>query len=682
MCKVCLKNGINVKQTVPDQYDYLINLIDHVNQTIKEETVDDEEHVRYVFSQLITHCIPKRCPNKTKNEIANEYNERIKNGSIKHHIIFEKLTFQITNGELCISVPSQALESCPFNCAFCPTGSGVAKSYTSDQPVFAKLQKNNNNLQNYMLNHMTQQYANSFDVSKLAMRHLGGTFSTYPKLYRFQYSRDIFYSANVLPLIINNSELFTLAKKSFRTCFDQDIKKQLPKPSNQEAIDVIELEIAELKILNTKSFQDKILKLEEQLILEYTKSLEMEQILNVTAPCRVVSYSIETRPDTINNTSLSELLKLGVTIIELGLQSPNNEILKINQRGHTVQDSERAIKKIKDTGFHVHGQWMMDLLGSTKESDMQDLQDILSPRLRCDQLKFYPHLKMPGTLSKDLLDDGTYTSWVENDMKGFLDLCVNFISNIDETTRIVRIQRDLPKASVKIPNGYTNDQPSNLEQIVTNQIYSTGKTREDIRHHEPGLRFANIDDIKYCVNITHGDIFISAESYICNDIKRKIKDFRIVWGYCRLRIVDENEDSNYIKFFKNNNKYGRIRELKVNGSVQSVGTNGKSVQHRGIGSTMLKIAEMMAYKYNMTHVTVTSAVGVRDYYRLKHGYQLDDCGLMWKKLDNIKLYKMVPISNTKHMIIFDENKNLNKYLIPGSIVVVSLIIGYLFYRKY
>jgi elongator complex protein 3 len=266
----------------------------------------------------------------------------------------------------------------------------------------------------------------------------------------------------------------------------------------------------------------------------------MEQTFNITAKCRIVSYSIETRPDTINNTSLSELLKLGVTIIELGLQSPNNEILKINKRGHTVEDSIRAIQRVKDTGFHVHGQWMMDLLGSTKESDMQDLQVILSPKLRCDQLKFYPHLKMPGTLSKELLDNGTYTSWVENDMKGFLEACVYFMSNIDETTRVVRVQRDLPKASVKTPNGYTNDQPSNLEQIVTTQIYSSGKTREDIRYHEPGLRFANINDIKYCVNITRSeggtDIFISAESYVCNDIKKKTKDFRVVWGYCRRRI--------------------------------------------------------------------------------------------------------------------------------------------------
>jgi hypothetical protein len=88
----------------------------------------------------------------------------------------------------------------------------------------------------------------------------------------------------------------------------------------------------------------------------------------------------------------------------------------------------------------------------------------------------------------------------------------------------------------------------------------------------------------------------------------------------------------------------------------------------------------MASKYGMSHVTVTSAVGVRDYYRLKHGYQLDDCGLMWKKLNNIKLHKMVPVSDTKFMIVF--NKDSNEYFIPITIAITSLIVGYFIYRKY
>jgi len=92
----------------------------------------------------------------------------------------------------------------------------------------------------------------------------------------------------------------------------------------------------------------------------------------------------------------------------------------------------------------------------------------------------------------------------------------------------------------------------------------------------------------------------------------------------------------------------------------------------------------MAYKFNMTHVTVTSAVGVRDYYRLKHGYILDDCGLMWKKLNDTKLFKLVEIINnhTKYEIVFENYKNNNiiKYIIPTTIFVSLTFITFSFYR--
>ena len=114
--------------------------------------------------------------------------------------------------------------------------------------------------------------------------------------------------------------------------------------------------------------------------------------------------------------------------------------------------------------------------------------------------------------------------------------------------------------------------------------------------------------------------------------------------------------------YQNKEKFGRIRELKVNGATSAVGTVGTSGQHKGIGTNMLKIAEEIAYKFGMTHVTVTSAVGVRDYYKLKHGYELDECGLMWKKLDKIKLRKLVKFNNSKTkyeilMNLYEENKN-------------------------
>jgi ELP3 family radical SAM enzyme/protein acetyltransferase len=665
-------------------------LIKHVEQYIQRDMFDDPLYVNKFFQKLLIHCTPKGQPIYPKQDLIDIYKVRIKNNTIKSNLFFEKLAFEDCNGELCVSCPSKALQSCPYECAFCPTEKSadgkliIAKSYTPDQAVFKRLLENNNDMVRYLLQHMINQYIFGYNVSKLAMRHLGGTFHSYDKKYLYTYSRDIFYCANILHDIIDNEELLNEAKLYLHGMFDPNnkIMSKIRKVSNYEMINTIENKIEELKMWGDK-FSQEIQKEEKNLLENIKLSLNNEQTYNeLLSKSKIVSYSIETRPDQISKKSIEELLKFGVTIVELGLQSPDNMILKVVKRGHDVETSIKAIRMLKDNGLHVHGQWMMDLPTSNKEIEMQCVKDILSNDLRCDQIKIYPHLAMPGTETKQWLDSGFFESWVDKDWEGFLDVLKYFVSNVDKSTRIVRIQRDLPQISNKTPNGYTNNQPSNLEQIITRKIYKDGLSREDIRFHEPGLRFVNLDDINYYVNIMERnggkDIFISAESYVSNDYKNKNKDFRIIWGYCRLSIPTIDDDTIEINFFKNNMncKFGRIRELKVNGSSTTVGTSGNSVQHLGIGSKLLKIAEEFAHRFGMSYVTVTSAVGVRQYYMKKHNYILDNnSNLMYKKL-NIKKYgKIIGLDNSNQIIYtFPKPFNHIKFLIIFLVVLSFLLL--------
>ena len=666
-CAVCAELNINIKRLNKDEiklYDFLQTFLAHIENQFTDSMFDDELYVFTKFEKLKTHCVPKGFPILDKLELIDLYTKRIQDDTIKPNKYFERLSTPVSNGEVNISCPSDPLESCKYNCDFCILVPDYARSYMPGQAVFDNLSKNKHNFIKYMLQTLLVHRVKLYDISKLAVRHIGGTFSSYPEIYRYTYSRDIFYCANVLADIIDNPELFAQAIKYLEKLFDPEdiIIPMIRKPFNYQKIALIEERICECKQWIVKKellpnnrekitykYPDEIAHFESELLEQIKISLSAEQEHNVIAKSRIVSYSIETRPDEINPKSISEFLKLGVTIVELGLQSPQDNILKNVNRGHSVKASKKAIRMLKNNGLHVHGQWMLDLLGSTKESDMEAVDLILSDALRCDQIKIYPHLALPGTKSKEKLDSGQYTSWVSKDPEGYHELMVYFVSNIDETTRIVRIQRDLPPKSAKNPMGYENveDQPSNLEQIITNEIYSKGKTREDIRYHEPGIRFLNLESIltelEYKVITTQVDggidVYISAQTMVSRDhTKPDAKDFRIVWGYCRLRIVYDYDDLGFIDFFNSNQdkSFGRIRELKVNGLVQNFNNSnnsGKSGQHRGIGSHMLKMAEEIAHSYGQTHVTVTSSVGVRDYYRLKHGYQLDPCGLMWKKIE-------------------------------------------------
>lgn len=640
-CDICI---YNIKRAGRNETmeELLVLIYNHTKYYINEKSFDNEFKVKKLFQEIVLHCTPKKHDQIQKTELYNLYLKMVNENKITKNILFEKLVIQNTNkdsnGENCMSCPSQFLSSCAYKCSFCPSSAGIAKSYAPGQASFDKLIQNDNNFILYLLQHMLSHHLAGHSIHKLAMRHLGGTFHSYPELYRYEYSRDIFYCVNVISDIINNEEMLTEAKKYIKGKFvipdgvrkyhlyhDIINYKDMDSFQDIEDIDISGKDIGNLIKIRNNS-----------IILELVKqSLKYEQNINISAPCRIVSYSIETRPDAITKSpnTIYELLDLGVTIVEFGLQSTDNELLKINKRGHNAECSAKAIRIIKDAGLHVHGQWMMDLPGSTWEKEVNCIKDILSDEFRCDQIKIYPHLSMPGTETKIWLDEGKYKSLAEENPDKFIELVAELLTRLDETVRVNRVQRDLPKKSLRFPDGYTNEQPSNLEQLVSIYMEKNKMPRNDIRSCEPRQRFARLNEINYYVSVkpyTGGyDFFISAESSSLNK--------KILWGYSRLSLCNyelgllDKQPDYYLDIF-NNFKCGRIRELKVNGSISAVGANGNAVQHRGIGSKLLKYAEQIAAIYGMDYVTVTSAVGVRDYYKNKHGYQLDDCGLMIKKV--------------------------------------------------
>ncbi len=648
-CEIC-----NAFMKIEDEYKSLRLIISHVDKKITLEMFNDPVDVNICYEKIVRHCVRNFDLKTTfsKKELMEMYRESVKNDPSIKNLKFERLVFPVSNGETCISCPSKALNSCSYQCAFCPSSKGkddtltIAKSYNEGQTVFVHLLENKNHFVKYLLQHLIRQYVNGTPIDKLAMRHLGGTFHCYEAPYRYEYSRDIFYCANVVRYIIESPELLSVAKKSIRGEFDPEgiILSSIRKPYLSD--------------------EKEDTQIEDHVPSSLKKSLKMEQEENVNALHRVVSYSIETRPDQISPRIMEELLQLGVTIVELGLQSPNNEILSIVKRGHTREVSIRAIKMLKDNGFHVHGQWMLDLPGSTKETDKEAVKDMLSIPFRCDQIKIYPHLSMPGTETKEWLDSGLYTSWVENDWDGFIDVITDLVSGVDETTRIVRIQRDLPQKSEKHPYGYTNNQPSDLERVVTQEIFKRGLERRDIRFHEPGIRFLDLSRLKYSVKMTERDggrdYFISAFS------GAEQSDFRVIWGYCRVSICDKGRQIGFLK----GNKYGMIRELKVNGAVSPVGLGGKDAgQHRGIGGKMLEMAEEIVRSEGYSYATVTSAVGVRGYYE-KKGYVLDKCGLMWKKLVEDKDVK--DVKDVKKET--DEEGKIDTYMYDYYLFIMMLLL--------
>ena len=107
---------------------------------------------------------------------------------------------------------------------------------------------------------------------------------------------------------------------------------------------------------------------------------------------------METRPDEINPDELAWFRTLGVTKVQMGVQSLDDRILELNQRGHTVAEAHRAVALLRAAGFKIVLHWMPNLLGATPESDRADfprLWEGLCP----DEIKIYPTQLLENTPS-------------------------------------------------------------------------------------------------------------------------------------------------------------------------------------------------------------------------------------------------------------------------------------------
>ena len=115
---------------------------------------------------------------------------------------------------------------------------------------------------------------------------------------------------------------------------------------------------------------------------------------------------LSTRPDALNNYILNYLKDYNVDIIELGVQSLDDEILKLSGRGHTVKDVEVASKLIKEFGFTLGHQIMPGLPGDSFDKDIETAKK--SIEMKPDICRIYPSLVKKDTPMEKMYERGEY----------------------------------------------------------------------------------------------------------------------------------------------------------------------------------------------------------------------------------------------------------------------------------
>lgn len=110
---------------------------------------------------------------------------------------------------------------------------------------------------------------------------------------------------------------------------------------------------------------------------------------------------MSTRPDYIDREILDNLKEYSADIIELGVQSLDDEVLLKSGRGHSVEEVHRASKLIREYGFTLGHQIMLGLPGDTFKKDIETVAKSLE--MEPDIARIYPALVIKDTPMEDML---------------------------------------------------------------------------------------------------------------------------------------------------------------------------------------------------------------------------------------------------------------------------------------
>ncbi|HIH32409.1 TPA: tRNA uridine(34) 5-carboxymethylaminomethyl modification radical SAM/GNAT enzyme Elp3 [Candidatus Woesearchaeota archaeon] len=483
--------------------------------------------------------------------------------------------------------------NCPHgSCIYCPGGlnsffGDVPKSYTGKEPSTMRGIRNDYDPYRIIFNRLEQYIVIGQNPDKVDQIVMGGTFTAFPKKYQHEYIYYSFKAFNDFSrLFFVNGELDIDKFKEFF---------ELPGDIND--------------LDRKQRIKEKILAIKEI----NAKTLEEEHKDNEDSSIRCIGLTIETKPDWAFADKGIELLNLGTTRIELGIQSVYDDILRFINRGHGAEDAKKAIADLRDLGFKLNFHMMPglpDIDGKrvNKEKDIESLQEIFSnPEYKPDMLKVYPCMVMPGTELEKKYKEGTFEPLSTEQAA---EIIVEMKKIVPEYCRIMRIQRDIPTYVTTAGVGRTN-----LRQYVDELA-----KQKDIKCR--CIRCREVGHILHKENIKIGEIKILIREYEASNgkeffISAEDVENDILMGYCRLRFPPRSLHPSITP------DTAIIRELHIYGTAIAIGTYDKNAtQHKGLGKKLLMKAEEIALSHDKNKMIVISGVGVRKYYE-KFGYERD-----------------------------------------------------------
>ena len=508
--------------------------------------------------------------------------------------------------------------TCSSNCIYCPCDLRMPKSYLANEPACQRAELTFFDPYVQVAARLQALHQMGHSTDKVELIVLGGTWSDYPESYQYWFIKELFRALNEWP----NSPHHIKERLNWYTSFGLQ--------NSEEALSSFVAEQQAAVFDDTATYNQAFHKLYDtsqphqnawsQMQSTYDELVEQQHV-NETAAARVVGLVIETRPDTITPDNLRMFRQLGCTKIQIGIQSTRQRILDANQRQMSVAQIKRAFSLIRLYGFKIHSHLMVNLLGATPEADKRDFKTFVTdPGFLPDEIKLYPCALVSGTQLVQKYREGAWQPYAKDEL---VDVLVQDVLATPPYVRISRMIRDISATDILVGNKHTN-----LRQMVEQELAA-----EDVANRVQEIRFREINQQQ----VRAAELALQDFSYITavsdeHFLQWVTADNKIA-GFCRLSLPHWNKLTSGACDVAANELLvqpgqAMIRELHVYGQALSLGSEGMSAQHQGLGQKLLAKASSIAAEAGYTSLNVISSIGTRAYYRAQ-GFT--DAGLYQQK---------------------------------------------------
>ena len=478
---------------------------------------------------------------------------------------------------------------CVGECIFCPNDVYMPKSYISNEPGAQRAFKNYFDPYLQVTNRLVAYKNIGHSTDKIELIILGGTFTSYTKDYQMWFVKRCFDALNSF---------------DSRSEYDNSIV-ELPYIKSI-------LEKESKKDLSYNKIVSKAINVSKSKLETCTKNELIEsQKINETATTRCIGLVIETRPDQIDIETLTRLRLMGVTKIQIGIQSLNDTVLKLNKRNHTSKDSIDAINLIRQFGYKIHLHVMPNLYGSDTKKDIIDFKKVIK-LLNPDELKIYPCSLIESTELINIYKKGL---WKPYSYKELIGVLTKIIKLTPRYCRITRMIRDISSNDIVAGNKLTNVR----QTIEANLIKEKTKINE-IRFREIKEKKVKLSDLR--LKVTKYTTGVSKEYFL-----EYITTDDAIAGFLRLSLPTVPSP---IKELENSSI---IREIHVYGEAIDIGKSKLGMaQHFGLGKSLIEKAKEISKDNGYEKMNVISSIGTKEYYR-KNGFKDGD---LYQKVKNCK----------------------------------------------